>query len=212
VVISKRERITAIIAIATIGILVLDHFIVQPLIDRHSELTSDIERANGQLLDSNRILNKSKLLSPKWAEMLNNGGLRRGASETESQLQNNVVAWAQDAGLTLPAVKSDRTEKEKEFNKFTVRATGTGTMQQIGRFLHRIQTATVPVRVTELTITSRKEGTDDLSIQMAISTIYLASEADKPQKPGGGAAPAGGGGNNSAAAGSAGASIARERQ
>ena len=105
------------------------------------------------------------------------------ASETESQLQNNVVSWAQDAGLTLPAVKSERTEKEKDFYKFTVRATGTGTMQQIGRFLYRMQTAQVPVRVSELTISTRKEGTDDLSVQMAISTIYLASEADNPKRP-----------------------------
>jgi len=209
VVISKRERITAIIAIATIGILVLDHFILTPLIERHNDLTTQIDAANGHLLDATRILNKSKLLTPKWADMLNNGGLRRGASETESQLQNNVVAWAQDAGLTLASTKSDRTEKEKDFNKFTLRTTGTGSMQQIGRFLYRIRTATVPVRVTELTISSRKEGTDDLSIQLAISTIYLAGESDKPQKPG--AAPAGGG-NNTAAAGSAGASIAREWQ
>jgi hypothetical protein len=202
VVLSKRERYTAIIAIATIGILVLDHFILQPLMDRKDELAVQIATAQQQLDRANQLLRTSRRLTPKWAEMLNNGGLRRGASETESQLQNNVVAWAQDAGLQLPAVKSDRTEKEKDFNKFTVRATGTGSMQQIGHFLYRIQTATVPVHVSELTISSRKEGTDDLSVQMAISTIYLANETDKPAKPGA---------NNTAGSGAS-ASIAREWQ
>jgi len=205
VVLSKRERYTAIIAIATIAILVLDHFIFQPLIDRKEDLNSKILAAQTELGRDTQVLANSRRLTPRWTEM-SNSGLRRNASETESQLQNNVVSWAQDAGLTLPAVKSERTEKEKDFYKFTVRATGTGTMQQIGRFLYRMQTAQVPVRVSELTISTREEGTDDLSIQMAISTIYLASEADKPQKP-----PAGTpNGNNAAGAGQA--SIAREWQ
>ena len=52
-------------------------------------------------------------------------------------------------------------------------------MSQVGRFLYRIQTATVPVRITDLTINSRKEGTDDLAVQLGIATIYLPPDTDK---------------------------------
>jgi hypothetical protein len=39
--------------------------------------------------------------------------------------------------------------------------------------------ATIPVRITDMTITSKKEGTDDLSLQLGIATIYLTGEAEK---------------------------------
>ena len=36
-----------------------------------------------------------------------------------------------------------------------------------------------PVRVSDLTVSSRKEGNDDLTFVVGVSTIFLAPEADK---------------------------------
>ena len=52
-------------------------------------------------------------------------------------------------------------------------------MAQIGKFMYRIQTAGSPVRVSDLTVSSRKEGNDDLTFVVGVSTIFLAPEADK---------------------------------
>jgi hypothetical protein len=60
-------------------------------------------------------------------------------------------------------------------------------MAQISRFLWRIQAATIPVRITDLQITSHKEGTDDLALVLGIGTIYPAPEPEK--SPSGNAAP-----------------------
>ena len=94
--------------------------------------------------------------------------------------------------MTLSSLKPERTEKEKDFFKITFRATGGGSMAQVGRFLWRIETAQVPVRVTDVTITSRKPGTDDLAVQLGIATSYLAPEpgADRSFRPTTGSIPA----------------------
>ena len=93
------------------------------------------------------------------------------------------VNVAREAGLNPPpALKSDRTEKEKDFYKLTLRATGNGGMAQIARFLWHIQTANIPVKITELTISSRKEGADDLSLTMSVATAYLAPESESPSR------------------------------
>jgi hypothetical protein len=42
----------------------------------------------------------------------------------------------------------------------------------VARLLWRVQTATIPIKVTELQISARKEGTDDLSFQVRTSTVY----------------------------------------
>ena len=65
---------------------------------------------------------------------------------------------------------------------------GTGTVKQIGNFLYKIQTASIPVRVTDVQVNSKKEGTDDLIIQIGISTVYLAPDDKNPKSPAGPAA------------------------
>ena len=106
--------------------------------------------------------------------------LSRDESLAEGTILNDVRDWAQEAGMNLSSFKPERLpEKESDFYKISFRATGSGQMSQLARFLNRIQTATIPIRITDLSITSRKEGTDDLSISVGLATIYLAPDADK---------------------------------
>ena len=61
---------------------------------------------------------------------------------------------------------------------------GRATLAGIAALLHSIladfQRAGIPVRITNITITTHKEGTDDLSVQFGIATLYLPPEpADK---------------------------------
>jgi hypothetical protein len=113
------------------------------------------------------------------------------ASQAESQVLNSVREWAQDARLSLSSVKPERTEKEKDYYKITFRATASGTMQQVTRFLYSVQTGSVPARITDVSITSRKEGTDDLTLTLGIATIHPVPESEKPRQPGAPPAPAG---------------------
>jgi hypothetical protein len=57
-------------------------------------------------------------------------------------------------------------------------------MSQLRTLLLHVQRATIPIRVTDLQISSRPEGTDNLTISMGISTAYLAPEQDKNERPG----------------------------
>ncbi len=43
-----------------------------------------------------------------------------------------------------------------------------------------IETATVPIRLTDVQVAPRKEGTDDLSIQFGVSTLCQRQVTPKP--------------------------------
>jgi hypothetical protein len=118
-------------------------------------------------------------MNRQWSHLAASG-LKPNQSEAESQLVHSITEWAQDAGLTLPTQQAGRTEREREFNRMTFRATGAGGMAQISRFLYRIETASIPARITDLTTSSRKDGSDDLSLALGISTIYPAPEPSRP--------------------------------
>jgi hypothetical protein len=179
VVLSKRERYVAIATVAAVGILALDRFALDPLMASKTRLDTQVAKCQQNFDKARRLFANSRRKGHLWAEMQNNGLRRRDAAEAESQVLNSIREWAQDAGMSLSSVKPERTEKEKDFAKSTFRATGTGGMSQISRFIWHLETATIPLRVSDVQINSRKEGTDDLTVQLGISTIYLPHEVEK---------------------------------
>ena len=178
-VLSKRERYIAIATVAAVGILALDRFALDPLVAAKTRLDTQVAKCQQNFDKARRLFANSRRKGHLWAEMQNNGLRRRDAAEAESQVLNSIREWAQDAGMSLSSVKPERTEKEKDFAKSTFRATGIGGMSQISRFIWHLETATIPLRVSDVQINSRKEGTDDLTVQLGISTIYLPHEAEK---------------------------------
>jgi hypothetical protein len=174
VVLSKRERYIGIGAVSALGILMVYQLIYVPLENQRNDLDASIIKANAEAKTKEGLIKRSGDLVGRWNDM-NRSGLLKDESAATSQVYNSVSTWAREANLNPPpALKSDRTDKEaKEFYKLTWRGTANGGMSQIARFLWHIQTASYPVRVTDLTISARKEGTDDLTLQMGIATVYM---------------------------------------
>ncbi len=189
---TQRERSIATLTGIIVAALGLYQFVIDPKLVDIETLDAQIDTATTDLDLADGLFNQSRSATRRLAEM-SGSGLRRTDSAAESELLNRTRQWAQEAGIAGWGIKRERTEKERDFNKITFRANGTGGMRQIGQFLYRLQTADIPVRVADMTINSRKDGTDDLAIVLSISTIYLSPD-DRPAVPrsSGGATPAGG--------------------
>jgi len=203
--INKRERTIGIVAGAVVGLLLLDQVLITPLLARWTDADDKIELATMDRNSAEDLIFASERANGQWSRMIGTQ-LHRDASEAESQVLNSVREWAQEAGMNLSSVKPERTEKEKDFFKITFRATGSGGMAQVGRFLWRLETAPLPIRVSELTLRSRQENTDNLSVNLNVSTLSIVPSADTPVQ---GSGP-GGGGRAMAPAGEA--SLARGGQ
>lgn len=181
---TKRERYIGIGTLAALVVLALNYLFVAPLFAQRETLDIGTSEATAKVKEGEAAIARRARDAALWRQFT--PALKRDASDTESQIRDKVLDWAQAAGLSLTSTKLDRPEKEKDFYRMTVHATGSGTMEQLGYFLYHIQTAQIPVRVSDLQIGTRKEATDDLSITLGISTIYLASDT-----PAGGATPGG---------------------
>lgn len=188
-VLSKRERTVFIATVAFLGAFVVYHYMYSPLMEQKELLDGKIADAQIDLGRTQRLIRDSRGADQKWLVMAS-GGLRKDASEAESQLLNNVREWAQDSGMNLPTVTPQRPAPEKHFSKLMVRASGTSNMSQLGRLLWRIQTAEVPVLVSEIQVATKKDGTDDLKVDLAIETIYMTDAARAAASPAPAAAPA----------------------
>lgn len=179
---NKRERYVAIAAGAVLGLLAVDQLFLSPLLSRLSAATASVDALSREKRDADGLIQNEQRARTRWKEIAADT-LKSDSSAAEGQLLNNVREWARSADLSLNSIKPERSERQQGFEKITLRAVGNGSMHQIGRFLHSVQTSNVPVRISDFQINTRKEGTDELSLQVGLSTIFQLPDEKAPATP-----------------------------
>lgn len=175
---TKRERFFAIAVGLCAGIYLLDQFVLTPWMNGLDQMAADRQRDNQRLEDARRTLSIARNADRKIRE-IKAAGLPSEPSATESRILNALRGWAQESGVALVSLRPDRAVSSKGLSELSFQATGNGTMRSITAFLYRIETAQIPVRVHEIQIAVKNEGTDDLTIQLHLSTLW-----EEPPKQG----------------------------
>jgi len=197
-VLSKRERYIVIGTIIAVAALALDRYLLSPVLNRESQLEAQKQGLVRELDRAQSLFKRKKAAAAKWKEMVA-GGLKQDASETENALQHAISQWSQDANLALSSVQPERAAQTGRSPEVAIRVVGTGPMSAVARFLWRAQTCPQPVKVVDMQVSSRREGTDDLSVTLHLSALYLPADwkmlpaARVPRLPAGGQAPSAGG-------------------
>ncbi|MCX5655797.1 MAG: hypothetical protein NTY65_14255 [Planctomycetota bacterium] len=176
---SKRERFIIAATVIIVALLVLDRYVVSPLLECCDRAAALKESKLADIQRGQDLLARKREIGPKWREMIA-GGLKRDPAEAESQILRAVGDWARDAGLKMSSLKPERLPDKRSLQEISFQAAGTGSMNAVSRFLWRLETSKVPIRIKELQLGSRKEGTDDLTLQLRLSTLYQAPEPPAP--------------------------------
>ena len=197
---SRTERLLLIGALAVAALLVLDQTALSPLLKARGEARSERDRLEKELATANELLAQRARIESQWDQMVK-AGLKGDPAEAESLVHTVFQDWARAEGLTLSLFKPERLTEKSQLPQIAFQATGTGNMRGIARLLWRVQSASIPIKVTEAQISARKDGTDDLSFQLRLSTVYAPSRGGGPatqpvatSESAPASAPAGGGG------------------
>ena len=189
-ILSKRERYIVICVVAAVAIFALDRMLVEPLLASRDELKSSIESSGKKYRDYQRYVKDYPRKKLEWTKMQEKG-LVADKGLVEGKVLQSLNDWAKESRLNLTTEKPERdevigiskpTDKEKPFRRVTFRAAGTGNADQVSRFIQKIQTASIPLKINELSITSRKDGIDDLNVNLSIYALLLA-EQPQSEKP-----------------------------
>ena len=179
-ILSKRERYIAIGSAAAIGLLVVNWLVLDPYAEQNERTHADLSSVNSKLNQAEVTFAAQKRLQGIWSEM-QAGGLKADASQAESEALNAIIELTQYSGVTLTVLKPERTTTEGKFQVIAFSVTASGSMRQISQLIYNLETATIPVRVTELQLTPRHEGTDDLSVRLSVSTLCMLPDSEKPR-------------------------------
>jgi hypothetical protein len=170
---SPRERNILIIVGAVLLLFLVDRYAWTPYLDARDSLAADLADARDRQTKARHLINDDKVNRRTFDQMVADG-LKSDPSAAESQMLHAIDDWTRDARLSPPNVKRERMEQDKQFGRIVFRVNGSGNMASIARFLWDVQTSKLPTHIVDLQIASRqgsKEGTDDLTLNVAISTL-----------------------------------------
>ncbi len=181
-VLSKREQHIAIGVGSALGALIVYSYVIAPFFATRGAVVADISKAQHTQSQNSQTLRRQRDLKPDWVTM--SAGMKTDDGEAMSQALTAVREWAQEAGVDLTILKPDRSSAENKFVVSSFHVTATGSMRSVSRLVWALETSPVPLRVTDMQITPRQEGTDKLTVQLSVSTLSLTeAEKDNTQKP-----------------------------
>jgi Tfp pilus assembly protein PilO len=167
---NAREKKIAIGVLAAVVFMILYYVAFEPYTDARAQVSTDLTKVRADLEHADTTFSRERKLRPVWNDM-QKGGLNVDPAQAERQTLEALNVWAHDAGLTLVTYKPERTTQEGTFQTVGISASGTGGMPQVARMLASIETAGIPVRVNDMTLTPSKEGTDDLTVRFSLSAL-----------------------------------------
>jgi hypothetical protein len=184
VTLTKREKYIALGVGIAVSLWVLDSVLLTPYLSERVTLATQLKDANQKLSDTTVLFARRQRLQSIWSDM-QKGGLKSDSSEADTQAQHAVLDWFARSGVYLALLKSDpHVTEEGKFEVIKYHIQGEGQLWQIAQLLWAMETATIPVRVDDLTIKPRgREGTDPLSVELAISTLSFTPEPDRTPRP-----------------------------
>lgn len=175
---SPRERKIALLVGAVVGLYLLDAVALTPYLARREELDKAVAAKRSELADADDAFRDQKRYRQVWRD-LTEGGMRSERSEAESQLLYALNTWTEESRLSLSSVKPERTATEGRFYVINMRVSGSGPQSALAKLLWRLETSPVPIRVTEMTVNAKREGSDDLQVQLGVATLCVNPDADK---------------------------------
>jgi hypothetical protein len=172
IILSKREQRIAVISAVGLVLLAIYYMVLSPYLDERDENASRLMALNQNFSDASTVFDRELKLRKVWNEMQK--GLNVDASTAESQAQQAVIDFADASGMTLTGLRPGKTSPgEDNFVVISFTVTGTGAMPDIARMLWALESSSIPVRVSDIQLKPRKEGTDDLLAQFTLSALCL---------------------------------------
>lgn len=178
-VLSKRERTILIATLVSVGLLIANTFIIDPVLAKRDEMESQRQQLLGDLSEAELLIGNHRRMQKKWNEMLSDG--LRNDEEAESKVLAALREWSGDARLSLSSIRPERISGDKGLQEMIFTVAGKGSLDSVARFLWQIETAALPVKIKDMQLGSSSESGDRMSLQLHLSALYLGAQKQEAE-------------------------------
>jgi hypothetical protein len=170
--IKNRQQWLAIIAITGLALLVLDRFVVSPLIRGYKARTARIAELRKSVAQGALLIEREQTIRDRWNGMRTNT-LPVNMSAAENEVLRAFDRWKQDSRISVSSIKPQWNQSADDYLTLECRADAVGTIQALARFLYEVEKDPLALRVDAVEITSRDNDGQQLSLALQVSGLVL---------------------------------------
>jgi hypothetical protein len=180
VVLSQRERYMAVGIGVVAGLAIIYYVVISPMTAWSKDLDDRQEKVHVTQEEDKHLDARKRQLSKLYDLMLK-GGLKSDVSEAQNQMDRAVYDWAAQSSVIIATASnsgSNTYDPKTGFTEVGYSVTCTGSTVGVAKLLYQIESAAIPIRIKTVTLRARKDGVDDLMVELNLSTLCVA-----PPKP-----------------------------
>ena len=175
---SQRERYLSVAFLFAGAAFTLDAVALRPYLDHRKALIEKHQARTQALAEARNTIGKERQLRRMLAGM--GQFVAADVSAAEGQFLHLLHGWEKEAGVGKASFQRVRANELNGFTHLTFHVTATGRMPAVAMLLYRVETAPIPLRVEDVQLSPKKEGGEELQVQIVVSTLCRKGEAPKP--------------------------------
>ena len=162
---NRRERIFAISTVSILLLFALDRFLFTPYQERRASLQVEKSRVLAEIQQGRSVIARWRVISAEHGD--NGVPGSAGAVVTLNALRD----WAEESRLTLTLLRPEATTRHEQWEETVFQVVAAGPMKSVSGFLWRVENSGLPLKIKNLQLSARREGSDDLALQVRVGSL-----------------------------------------
>ena len=174
---AQRQQLLWIAVYCIGGLALLDYVVIEPAIHGWGEQSDRIEALQKKVDRGQSLLDRASTIRGRWADM-QRANLSDDLSAAGSDAYRDVGRWTSTSGVALASFDPQwQAHDSGDYDTYDCRASMTGDVVSLGRFIYELEVDPAPVNLEECEIASRDTHGQQLTMSARFSFIHLGPDA-----------------------------------
>jgi Tfp pilus assembly protein PilO len=174
----QRMFILKLATAAVVGLFLLDHVVISPLIARWRAQGERLDALNARVQRGRQLLDREDSIRTQWGNMMR-ANLPGEVAAAENLVYRAIGRWARTSQITFTSLTPQWQTHEEGYNTLECRIAANGDQATIGRFIYELEIDPLPVSLEECEITTRDAHGSELMLTARFSFLRLAETGGK---------------------------------
>lgn len=170
--IKNRQQLLTILAIAGIGLLVIDRVILPPIENLWKARSNRITELRTRVNEGTQLLRREQYVRARWSEMETNT-LPNNTSQAEQQLLSGFDRWSRESGVSVNSVMPQWKQDADDYKTLECRVDVSGNLNTLSRFLYNIERDPMALKLQTVELSARDADGQQLTLGLQVSALVL---------------------------------------
>jgi hypothetical protein len=176
-VLSKREQLIVLLTVITVGLLIGNKFVYEPLREKRAALVEERDQLAKDREEANLLLLKMQRDKPLHKQLTEDGF--KNEDDADNKVAVAINEWSQKCGMTITSTRPEPVSTDKNLQEIRWQLSGNGSLDAAAKFIFEIEASKMPIKITSLTLGSNSDAGEKMTLALGVSAVYPGTAKSK---------------------------------